>query len=92
MEVVKYFMETPGINKSKCGIRKMPHEPHYAMLAHARNTRYTGHAMLIAILRATTYVGPACDVNFRRRDGVSGFRASYNAETPRVHQNPTMPE
>ena len=44
VEVVKQFMETPGINKSKCGIRKMPHEPHYAMLADGRNTRYAGHA------------------------------------------------
>ena len=83
VEVVKYFMETPGINKSKCGIRKygkchMNPIMQCLQMAETRDTR----AMLIAILRAATYVGPACDVNLRRRNGVSGLGQAIMLKHP----------
>ena len=83
VEVVKYLMGLSGIDKSKCGIRKygrcyMNPMMQCLQMAETRDTRL----MLIAILQATTAVGPANNVNFIRKDGVSCLEQALMLKHP----------
>ena len=83
VEVVKYLMGLSGIDKSKCGIRKygkcyMNPIMQCLQMAETRDTRL----MLIAILQATTAVGPTNNVNFIRKDGVSCLEQALMLKHP----------